>query len=92
MSRTGRGRGSRTESSRTQPLAAPSVSSSVVAGSNPELALSFRGLNHRDQRLANGGNQFSLEPPDQGLCVGNGFTVEVVNSVLRVWSHLRAAR
>ena len=68
------------------PLAAPSVSSSVVAGSNPELALSFRGLNHRDQRLANGGNQFSLEPPDQGLCVGNGYTLEVVNSVLRVWS------
>jgi hypothetical protein len=69
-----------------KPLAAPNVASSAVAGANPELSLSFLGLNHRNQRLANGGNQFSLEPPDQALCVGNGYTVEVVNSVLRVWS------
>ena len=41
-----------------KPLDAPTVPSSAVAGSNPELALSFDGLNHRDQRLANGGNQF----------------------------------
>jgi hypothetical protein len=67
------------------PFEAPTVASSAVAGSNPEVALSFLGLNHRDQRLANGGNQFSLEPPDQGLCVGNGYTVETVNSVIRVW-------
>jgi hypothetical protein len=68
-----------------KPLDAPTVLSSSVAGSNPELASSFLGLNHRDQRLANGGNQWSLEPPDQGLCVGNGFVVETVNSVIRVW-------
>ena len=68
------------------PLDAPTVASSAVAGSNPEVAFGLQGLNHRDQRLANGGNQFSLEPPDQGLCVGNGFTVEVVNSVIRVYS------
>jgi len=68
------------------PLDAPVVASSPVAASNPELGTSFQGLNHRDQRLANGGNQFSLEPPDQALCVGNGFTVEATNSVLRVWS------
>ncbi len=69
-----------------KPLDAPVVASSQVAGSNPELALSFNGLNHRDQRLANGGNQFSLEPPDQALCVGGGYTVEATNSVLRVWN------
>ena len=68
------------------PLDAPVVASSPVAAANPELGPSFQGLNHRDQRLANGGNQFSLEPPDQALCVGNGFTVEATNSVLRVWS------
>jgi len=51
----------------------------------PNLALSFDGLNFRDQRLANGGNQFSIEPPDQGLCVGNGFAVETINDVLRVF-------
>jgi hypothetical protein len=68
------------------PLDAPAVPSSAVAGSNPELTLSLQGLNGRDQRLANGGNQFSLEPPDQALCVGNGYTVEATNSVLRVFS------
>lgn len=70
-----------------KPLDAPTVSSSTVAGSNPELALSFNGMNHFDQRfVANGGNQFSLEPPDQGLCVGNGYVVETINSVIRVWN------
>jgi hypothetical protein len=53
--------------------------------SNPRLLRSIDGLNHRDQRTANGGNQFSLEPPDQGLCVGNGFVLETVNDVLRVY-------
>jgi hypothetical protein len=47
--------------------------------------ISFDGLNHRQQRLANGGNQFSLEPPDQGLCVGNGKVLEVINDVLQVY-------
>jgi hypothetical protein len=54
-------------------------------GDQPEVRLSFNGMNHRDQRLANGGNQFSLEPPDQGLCVGNGFVVETINDVIQVW-------
>ena len=69
-----------------KPLDAPVVPSSVIAGANPEVVLGVNGLNHRDQRLANGGNQFSLEPPDQALCVGNGFVVESTNSVLRVRS------
>jgi hypothetical protein len=55
------------------------------AKSNPELQASFDGLNFRQQRLANGGNQFSVEPPDQGLCAGNGFLLESVNDVLRVF-------
>ena len=46
---------------------------------------SFDGLSFRDQRTANGGNQFSLEPPDQALCVGNGFVLESVNDVIRVF-------
>jgi hypothetical protein len=52
---------------------------------NAQLVTSFDGLTHRDQRLANNGNQFSLEPPDQGLCVGNGRVVEAVNDVLKVF-------
>jgi len=41
---------------------------------------------HQQQRLANGGNQFSVEPPDQGMCVGNGFVMESNNDVLQVYS------
>jgi hypothetical protein len=51
----------------------------------PGVDITFRGLNHRDQRTANGGNQFSLEPPDQGLCAGNGFVLETINDVLAVF-------
>jgi hypothetical protein len=61
---------------------------SVATGkskSSPQLITSFDGLNHRDQRTANGGNQFSLEPPDQGLCAGDGFVMESLNDVLRVY-------
>lgn len=51
----------------------------------------FNGLSHRDQRLADGGNAFSLEPPDQALCVGNGFVVESVNLAVRAFSTAGAA-
>ena len=51
---------------------------------SPHLVRSFDGINHRDQRIANNGNQFSLEPPDQALCVGNGHVVEAVNTAFRV--------
>lgn len=53
--------------------------------SNPALSIHFQGLNFHDQRFANGGNQFSVEPPDQGLCAGNGFVLETVNDVLQVY-------
>ena len=46
----------------------------------------FNGMTHLDQRLAGGGNQLSLEPPDQGLAVGNGFVVEAVNLAVSVYS------
>src|SRR5688572_9752533 len=62
------------------------TSSSNKAKSNPEVNLSFEGLNHRDSRLAFGGNQFSGEPADQGLCVGNGYILETVNSALQVYN------
>jgi hypothetical protein len=58
-----------------------------VSSSGPLTVLStFDGLNHRQQRLANGANQFSLEPPDQGLCVGNGVEMEIINDVMRVYN------
>jgi hypothetical protein len=43
----------------------------------------FAGINHRQQRLADGGNQWSLTPPDQGLCAGAGQVVETVNNAVR---------
>jgi hypothetical protein len=49
------------------------------------LANSFDGINHRQHRLANGGNQFSLEPPDQGLCVSGTHVLETVNDAVRVY-------
>jgi hypothetical protein len=55
--------------------------------SNPVLGANFQGLNFHDQRFANGGNQFSVEPPDQGLCAGHGFMLEAVNDVLQVYDH-----
>jgi hypothetical protein len=66
---------------------------SVVTASHPGLLTSFSGLDHFDQRFGStaGANQFSLEPPDQGLCVGsdgsgNTRVLEVVNDVLRVYT------
>lgn len=64
-----------------QTLPAPNVPSSAVSSA----ATGFDGLTFFDQRFANGGNQFSVEPPDQGLCVGSGFVVEAVNTVMRVY-------
>ena len=70
---------------RDKPNTVPTVRSARLAGGNPELKSSFTGLNFRNQRTANGGNQFSVEPPDQGLCTGNGYVLETVNDVLRVF-------
>ena len=61
------------------------ISPNKKSKSNPALNLSREGLNFNNQRFANGGNQFSVEPPDQGLCVGNGYVLESVNDVLRVY-------
>ena len=63
----------------------PSVRGKSHAKSNPEVVTSLVGLNFHDQRFANGGNQFSVEPPDQGLCAGNGFVLESANDVLRIF-------
>jgi hypothetical protein len=74
------------------PVGAVSQPKSVTT-STPNLITSFEGLNHFQQRFGStaGRNQFSLEPPDQGLCVGsdgNGNTriLEVLNDVLRVYT------
>jgi hypothetical protein len=65
---------------------APSAPGTQKAKSSPVFNTGFEGLNHYQQRYARGGNQFSIEPPDQGLCVGNGYVVEMVNDVLNVFN------
>ena len=63
----------------------PQVESDTVVSFQARGFQGFSGLNHVDQRTANQGNQFSIEPPDQGLCAGNGYVVETVNNVIRVF-------
>ena len=63
----------------------PQVPGNGKAKSNPEIVTSFDGLNFFNQRFANNGNQFSVEPPDQALCAGNGFVLESVNDVLNIY-------
>jgi hypothetical protein len=62
-----------------------STTTGKKAKSNPKFASGFEGLNFYQQRYARGGNQFSVEPPDQGMCAGNGYVVEAVNDVLNVF-------
>jgi hypothetical protein len=57
------------------------------AKSNPQFVSGFEGLNFYQQRYARGGNQFSVEPPDQGMCAGNGYVVEAVNDVINVYDN-----
>ena len=63
-----------------------SVSSGKKAKSNPQFNVGFEGLNLYQQRYARGGNQFTVEPPDQALCAGNGYQLEAVNDVLNVYA------
>ena len=61
-----------------------------VTLSAPGLVTSFDGLNHFQNRFGTGSGQFSLEPPDQGLCVGsdghgNTRVVETINDVWTVY-------
>jgi hypothetical protein len=61
----------------------------------PNAAKAAEGLSLKDQRNANGGNSFSLEPPDQALCVSSATTesgdstppqvIEGVNDVFTVY-------
>ena len=58
--------------------------------SRPHESLHFEGINAADSRYAFDGNQFTNEPPDQALCVGNGFTMEGVNTAIQVFDRTGA--
>src|SRR5229473_3452668 len=78
---------SRSKSARAaSALSIPNVVATPVVTTSGATA-SFSGLNlYQEREIASGGNQFTVTPPDQGLCVGNGFVMEVLNDVVRVWS------
>jgi hypothetical protein len=46
----------------------------------------FAGLTHYDQRNANNGNQFSVEPPNPEIAVANGWVLAGVNNAIQVYS------
>lgn len=65
---------------------APRPAPLAVTGTGAELGVNFSGLNfHNQRRDADGGNQLSPEPPDQGLCVGNGQLIEPVNDLFAIY-------
>jgi hypothetical protein len=66
---------------RANPQAPAAASAAVAAGSS--LLHSFNGVSSLDSELTNYRQRF--EPPDQGLCVGNGFVLEPVNSAYRIY-------
>ncbi|HEV2036588.1 MAG TPA: hypothetical protein VGU71_20750 [Candidatus Dormibacteraeota bacterium] len=65
-------------------LAAPTaIQISTADGHQSDLLANFDGVGSLDSKVTNFDAQF--EPPDQGLCVGNGFVVEMVNSAFRIF-------
>ena len=68
------------------PLPVPVVAPTAVSGTSGAVQ-SFDGINQYQNRyVASGGNQFTVTPPDQALCVGNGFVLESVNDSLRIFN------
>ena len=63
-------------------LALPMAGLSIVPLSGVS---GFNALSHQDQRLAYNGNQFSLEPPNQSVAVGNGYVLEGVNNAIQIF-------
>lgn len=67
--------------------AAPNPKGQSVTSNNPGFH-GFNGLSHFDQRTAGTGiytnTQFSLEPPDQGMCASNKFVVNTINTAVEV--------
>ena len=62
----------------------PSAASSQLGATNTGALLqNFNGTSSLDSAKTNFGAEF--EPPDQGLCVGNGFVVEPVNSAYNIY-------
>ena len=63
------------------PLSVPMPHPNAIVNSTPSVA--FEGLTTVDTANTNG---FVLSPPDQGLCAGHGFVMEMINSSVTVFN------
>jgi hypothetical protein len=63
--------------------AVPRAASSGLMATEPSLLANFNGTSSRDSAVTNFNQEF--EPPDQGLCVGNGFVADMVNSAYTIY-------
>jgi len=46
----------------------------------------FNALSQRDQKNADGGDQYTVEPPNASVAVGNGYVLEGVNDAVEVFN------
>jgi len=63
---------------------AASPAAAAAAGTTGSPLANFNGVSSRDSQFTN--FELTFEPPDQGLCEGNGFVLEAVNSAYRFYS------
>ncbi|MDQ6644447.1 MAG: hypothetical protein M3Y76_08360, partial [Chloroflexota bacterium] len=73
----------RTPKGNGQTAQGPTAADVQLAGNAGALLQNFNGTSSLDSEKTNFGAEF--EPPDQGLCVGNGFVVEPVNSAYNIY-------
>ena len=62
--------------------ASPGAAAAAATATGSPL-VNFNGVSSRDSQFTN--YQAKFEPPDQGLCEGNGFVLEPVNSAYRIY-------
>jgi hypothetical protein len=62
---------------------APASAAAAAAVSTSSPRVNFNGVSSRDSQFTN--YEQTFEPPDQGLCKGNGFVLEPVNSAYRIY-------
>ena len=67
----------------TSPLASVPMRSLTLAAVSG--VLGFNALSHADQRNANNGNQFSIEPPNPSIAASNDYVLQGVNDAVQVY-------
>jgi len=78
-----------TRTNRSLPGRATASSATPASGGGQgqrrgQLLANFNGVSSLDSEVTNFGAEF--EPPDQGLCVGNGFVIDAVNSAFTIYT------